>query len=181
MSDYYIGELRWFAFNKIPDGWHVCDGTKLPIKNNAALFALLGTAYGGDGKVDFALPDLRDKTPVGRLAPGTFATFGATVGSSTVTLTAKQLPPHTHSIIGSTALGSATPQPKDNYFGVDQAAAPTMPINIYATVPTTATEWTPLHSETLSDAGSGASHENRQPFVKLNACIALTGLFPPRA
>ncbi|WP_395825071.1 phage tail protein [Elstera sp.] len=186
MTDNFLGELRVFAFGRVPKGWLPCNGQILTIREYQALFALLNNTYGGDGKVNFALPDLRGRVAVGTgqsSAGPTNYQLGKTGGTETVTLTAAQTPPHNHAIVASQSTVTTSPNPKDNYIGVatGNAAAP-QPFNLYAPSPSTPTDpnWVPLHTSTISQVGGNGAHENRQPILALQICIATQGIWPPR-
>lgn len=186
MTDNFLGEFRVFSFGRVPRGWLPCNGQILTIQAYQALFALLHNTYGGDGKVNFALPDLRGRVAVGpgqSVAGGTVFQLGKTGGSETVTLTATQTPPHVHTIIGSQSTTTTAQSPSGNYIGVaTPSSAGTPPFNLYATSPTSQTDsnWVPLHSSTISSSGGGGPHENRQPIRALQICIATQGIWPAR-
>ena len=177
MTDQFVGEIRMNAFGFAPKGWAQCNGQLLTIQQNTALFALIGTSYGGDGVRTFGLPDLRGRTPVdstiGTPPPGLSPYVnGESGGSETVTLLSGQLPPHTHPV---NVLGSAGDKPS-------------APNHVLAGVPTTATTAlyatpspaVPLASTTVLQIGGNQPHDNMQPFLTVNFCIALTGYFPSR-
>lgn len=168
MSDPFIGEVRLLCFDYAPANWALCDGALLSIRAYPALYALIGTVYGGDGQQTFALPDFRGRIPIGQ---GAGVVAGQSFGTEAVTITTEQLPPHTHTLtayvqdaqtkrVGTPSsnvyLGSAK---KDVAFGLP-------PGN------------TTLALQTLSTAGQNAPHENRQPYLTLNFCIALQGQYP---
>jgi microcystin-dependent protein len=190
MSDYFLGELRAFAYNKLPQGWLPCDGRLLNIQQYQALYTLLGVQFGGDAKTTFALPDLRGQVTVGSGLSGgqTFKT-GAKGGSETVVLTAAQVPPHTHTI---GAVNSATSPvalhpvaaATNGYISEETQVSPTgaPPFNVYASAPppTPATNWAALDGSTLANAGGSGAHENRQPVLPLQICISTTGIYPSR-
>lgn len=182
MSDYFLGELRIFPYpSTIPTGWQPCDGRLLQISANQALFALLGMQFGGDGKTTFALPDLRGRAAVGT---GLQYTTGAKGGSETVALTSQQVPAHTHAVVASTATDTPIANPVGNFFGIATAGAGSAgapPFNIYAPTPSQPANQVPLHPSTISTAGGGTPHENRQPYAAFRICIATTGLFPSRS
>lgn len=185
MTDNFIGELRVFSFGRIPRGWIPCNGQILQISQYQALFALIQNIYGGNGKTDFALPDLRGRVAVG-LGPspsGTVYQKGQKGGLETVTLTAAQTPPHTHQIVASQSTTTTAQAPANNYIGVATGGTGGIqPFNLYAPSPTspTDTNWVPLHSSTISSSGGGGAHENRQPILALQICIASQGIWPPR-
>ena len=160
MAEPFLSEIRIMSFNFPPKGWAVCNGQLLPINQNQALFALLGTTYGGDGRVNFALPDLRGRVPM-HIGAGFLQ--GQKAGAESHTLNVAELPAHTHGVTGSTANGNAaTP------------AIPAQVSNGYAAP----SNLTTLHPATLANVGGGQAHLNTQPFLTLNWCIALQGIFP---
>ena len=177
MSDPYIGEIRPFGFNFAPRNWAMCQGQLLSIAQNTALFSILGTTYGGNGTNNFGLPDLRGRVPMGMGAgPGlTQYVEGDQVGSNGVTLLSSQMPAHTHTLnagILSTpnaAQNVATPS-ATAFFGLSG------PNNTYSD---TATPNTTLNSAALATVG-GQAHENQQPYLALNFCICVAGVFPAR-
>jgi microcystin-dependent protein len=181
----YVGEIILVGFNFEPVGWAFCDGRLLPISENETLFQLIGTTYGGDGQTTFALPDLRGRIPVGAgQGPGlqnrTLAEIG---GSEAITLTVPQLAPHTHTIDTSGLTASlkckAGPgnqrTPVGNVHAIEAAGA-TMP---YSSAPATATMGSgPVNISGMAEAGGIEPHENMQPYLTLNFCISLFGIFP---
>ena len=169
MADPFIGEVRIFANNFAPRNWAMCDGQTLDISQNTALFALLGTIYGGDGRSTFSLPDLRGRAPVhaGR-GPGlTPRSLGQRGGEARVTLTSADMPPHQHTLLGTEAAATTT-TPDSGLFGVSDA-----------TYTTDMNNQTPLTTTTA--AGAGEAHNNMQPYLGVYFVIALNGLFPSRA
>ncbi|WP_409277682.1 phage tail protein [Pseudomonas defluvii] len=179
MSDYFLGEIRWFPTSWAPSGWLACDGRDMPIAQNQALYALLGTRYGGNGVTTFKLPDLRGSAALHCNAGNPNYSLGAKAGKETVTLTAAQMPVHTHAFKASTAEGTA-PQPKDNLLADAAAAGGVTDPRLYGT-PGTPAAMIPLNNESVSVSGSSAAHTNMQPFLVLNPCIAVSGIFPPRS
>lgn len=175
MTDSFLGEIRLFSAATIPSGWMACTGQLLAIQQYAALYALLGTRFGGNGSTNFALPDLRGRTVVGSSS----ANVGQSGGSETVTLNPAQLPPHTHSLVASSAVAAGSPlnnlyaKPTPN----PKATNPPAARPVYQT---NATTFTPLNSFAITSTGGGAAHENRQPYLALNWCICTSGLFPAR-
>ncbi|WP_250459554.1 phage tail protein [Microbulbifer litoralis] len=176
----FIGEIRLLPYTLVPRGWALCDGQLLPISQNTALFSLIGTTYGGNGTTTFALPNLK-----GRVAPGAGRgpglqswDLGAEDGTDSVTLTAAEMPQHHHSLRGLDISGD-TDQPSENaYLGQDSARGGQGNVNFLARTetPPDAT----LTPEALTLSGESRPHENRQPFLAVKYCIALTGIFPPR-
>ncbi len=172
MSDPFVAEIRIFPFNFPPTGWAFCAGQLLPISQNTAVFSLLGTFYGGDGKSNFALPNFHDSAPMqqGQGLGLTDRFVGETGGSSTVTLITSEIPAHTHSLIGSNgASNSASP------FNASWSASS---YRVYA--PGTATKDTAMGGLALSPTGGSLPHNNMPPYLALNFCIALQGIFPAR-
>jgi microcystin-dependent protein len=173
MSDPFVAEIRIFPFNFAPTGWAFCDGQTLPISQNTALFSLLGTTYGGDGKSNFALPNLQGCAPMhpGQ-GPGLrLHNLGETGGETAVTLLASQMPAHSHGFMASNQLGQdATP--------VAEALARSVGETLYQT--NTGANLNPLASQALAPAGGGQPHNNVMPCLTLNFCIALQGVYPPR-
>lgn len=179
MADPFVGEIRMFSFPFAPKGWAQCNGQELPARQNAALYALIGTTFGGTGNPNFNLPDLRGRTPVDdgqRAAADGVTTYppGSKGGVETVTLNTAQIPAHTHQLYA-TATKGTTNNPSGMFpaFGdqnlplyVDPQAAPP-PVIL------------PLAAGAIVAAPSGA-HNNMQPYTVINFCIAQTGLFPPR-
>lgn len=169
MSEPFLAEVRIVAFNFAPRGWAFCDGQILPINQNQSLYSLLGTTYGGDGRASFALPDLRGRTPIHvGSSNGTIHLLGQKAGEETHTLSAGQMPLHSHTPRASSAEG-------DSPLAIDNVLADS-PVQLYAN-PSNLVE---LRSGTTANAGGGQAHENMQPFLVLNFCIALQGLFPSR-
>lgn len=166
MSEQYLAELRLFSFNFPPKGWALCDGQLLPINQNQALFDLLGTTYGGDGRVNFALPNLQGRVP---LHFGDGVTQGQRGGEEAHTLNVNETPTHTHPIEGTSFRGTSS-SPAGN---VPAATA----ANVYIP-PASSTSSTLLAPKSITSSGEGQPHENRQPFLTLNICIALQGIFP---
>ncbi|RSZ59197.1 phage tail protein [Massilia atriviolacea] len=172
MADPFVAEIRMFPFNFAPRGWAFCDGQLLPLAQNTALFALLGTTYGGNGMSNFALPNLRDRTP---MHPGqgnglSLHDLGEAGGEASVTLGTAEIPAHTHALRhAGTAATVAAPGPSVSFGSTGVA-------QVYASGGTLA----PMAAGALLPAGSGLPHENRQPYLTFNFCIALQGVFPQR-
>jgi len=171
MSDAFVAEIRIFSFNFAPTGWATCDGQLLPISQNTALFSLLGTTYGGDGKSTFALPDIQGNVPMHRgQGPGLSQRFlGEMSGSETVTLLQTEIPVHTHQMSVSSQLGLEN-HPQNQRFAMGDG------VNMYAPQNSLAA----MSPFALAVAGSTLPHNNMQPYLTLNFCIAMQGFFPPR-
>jgi microcystin-dependent protein len=171
VADPFVAEIRIFPFNFAPKGWAFCDGQLLPISQNTALFSLLGTTYGGNGKSNFALPNMQGNAPMhpGQ-GPGlSLHDLGETGGSETVTLLQSELPAHSHAVSASSADGtdqSPAGEKLATGIGIGQYAAPGSLVQ--------------LSPNALSPAGGEMPHNNMQPYLTLNFCIALQGVFPPR-
>jgi microcystin-dependent protein len=172
--DPFVGEIRIFAGNFAPTGWAQCNGQLLPLSQNTALFSLLGTFYGGDGKTNFALPNLQGSVPVhqGQGAGLSERFIGEVGGEETVTLLQSEMPLHTHGM-------SASPDPADHVApGNTFSFAGSNPGTIYQD--NTTQNLTNLASQTLSPAGGDLPHTNDQPYLVLNFIIALQGIYPQR-
>ena len=175
MSDPFLGEIRLLAINWAPRGWALCDGSLLSITANQALYSLLGTQFGGDGRTTFGVPDLRGRVPLGTVTPGQNQGVQWAGGAENVTLTAAQTPAHNHALRAIAETGNKA-NPTDNFYSKATAVTPaTAPVNIYAVPSSTVA----LDAGTLSSVG-GAAHDNMQPFLVLNYCIATTGYYPSR-
>lgn len=169
----FVGEIRAFGFGIIPRGWALCDGSTLPIQQNAALFSLLGTTYGGDGVRTFQIPDLRGRTSVGqgRGQDGQDYPLGRVAGQENVALTVDQIPPHIHQLSCASATGTS-----NDAAGALPASSPTT-TSAYAALPVTGA----MAANALAPAGASAAHNNMQPSLVVNYCIALIGIFPTRS
>lgn len=171
MSDPYIGEIKIVAFNFAPQGYAQCNGQLLPINQNQALFSILGTTYGGDGRTTFALPDLRGRVPIHwGSGAGISVTLGQKSGEENHTLITAELPAHTHQMFGSNQNETQT-STDGNYLATHTTN------NAYA--PSNTANSTMVNNE-VTNTGGGQGHNNMQPFLVLNIIIALQGLFPPR-
>jgi microcystin-dependent protein len=171
MSDNFLGEIKLLPYGWSPKDWLPCNGQLLSINTYQALFSLIGTTYGGDGRVNFALPDLRGRVPV---HPSNALPLGAKAGAESVTLDQTQLPKHSHSVAASTAVANSTAF-ANNY--IAHAVNPSGDVNIYASA-TSAQQ--SLAAASVSYSGGGQAHNNCQPSLVMSYCIALTGLFPSR-
>jgi microcystin-dependent protein len=167
----YVGQIMIVGFNFAPKGWATCDGQLLSISQNAALFSLLGTFYGGDGKSNFALPDLRGRVPIGwGQGPGLqLHDQGETGGEETVTLTLSQIPSHTHTAMGAASVAN-TGSPSNAYWAMPRA------LLYSAAAPNTA-----MNGAALDTVGGGQPHDNMKPYLVMTYVIALEGVFPPRS
>jgi microcystin-dependent protein len=171
MSEPFVAEIRIFAGNFAPRGWAFCNGQLLPVSQNTALFSLIGTTYGGDGRTTTALPNLQGRAPMhpGR-GPGlTARRLGQRGGVETVTLTEAQMPNHNHTLRATTEDGNRQ-DPSGNSFA---RGTP-----MYLPPPQTTG---PLAENALPDAGGSQAHNNMQPFLTMNYIIALVGLYPSRS
>jgi len=177
MSDNFIGEIRAFAFNIVPQYWHKCDGEVLQIRQYSALYSLLGTAFGGDGINTFALPNLQSRVIIGSGTSPSGSTYanGNTGGVETVTLTNVQTN-HNHSVHVEATPGDTT-IPTNILAIPNVTTMETETINIYATAPTTSVF---LNTGTISTVGGGNPHDNMQPYLVINYYIAMTGIYPQR-
>jgi len=178
MSQPFIGEIRCFGFQFAPVNWALCDGQLLPISNFDALFAILGTTYGGDGQTTFALPNLQGRVPMhwGNGAGGFNTVIGEVQGTTTVTLTTAQIPQHQHAIDAAVVAPGGAPErtatpSASTYIGTSD------PDGLYKSAPTLDAPFAPA---AIGNAGSSLPHENRQPYLALNFCICLNGIFPSR-
>lgn len=174
MADPFVAEIRIYPFNFPPRGWAFCNGQLMPISQNTALFALLGTVYGGDGKSTFALPDLQGNAPMhpGQ-GPGlSLHDLGETGGSETVTLLTSEMPAHSHAM-NCRPTAAVPPQPSP----VGNAAARS---NSRPFSPTDVSPTGQMNFTAAGIAGASFPHNNMMPYLTLNFCIALQGIFPPR-
>ncbi len=170
MSNPFVGEIRLFAGNFAPLGWAFCDGSLLAISDNDVLFNLIGTTYGGDGQSTFALPDLRGRVPVhAGTSSGTSFVLGQAGGSETVTLTAAQVPQHSHALLGSAASATTTSP---------AGAVPATLAEVTTFAYGTDAPLTTLAPQTIGAAGGNQPHDNLQPFLCINYVISLFGIFP---
>lgn len=166
MDDQFLGEIRPFAFGFPPKGWAACDGQLLPIAQNAALFSLLGTMYGGDGRTTFALPDLRGRA---EMHVNSVHPQGEHAGQENVTLTTAQIPSHSHTVNCSNVVGTQT-SPAGKFWAQDSNGNVVFSNAGGATMAATA----------VGNTG-GQPHPNMQPYLVVNYCIALQGIFPSRS
>ena len=174
MADPFVAEIRIFPFNFAPKGWAFCDGQLLPLSQNTALFSLLGTTYGGDGKSNFALPDLQGRAPMhpGQ-GPGlSLHDLGETGGSETVTLLESEMPAHSHAVLAAASPGNL------NAPGPDRGIARSQGGSAYIADTSGLVTMAP---QALAPAGGSLPHNNLMPYLTSNFCIALQGVFPPRS
>jgi microcystin-dependent protein len=174
MSDPFVAEIRIFPFNFAPTGWAFCSGQLMPISQNTALFSLLGTMYGGDGKSTFALPNLQGSAPTNQGQGSGLSQYfvGQSGGEETVTLLQTEMPIHAHQASG--ASGSGPTSPANNTWGAGAGRTP----------PPTYVDGSPnvtMSPITVAIAGGDLPHNNMQPYLTLNFCIALQGIYPPRS
>ena len=181
MTSPFLAEIRIFPFNFPPKGWAFCDGQVLPISQNTALFALLGTTYGGDGKSNFALPNLQGSNPMqAGQGPGlTLRDLGEVGGEDTVTLLATEMPQHNHTLNADNSQASSA-DPSNNLYTdghYDDGKGHSGGVQIYQTNQPPVDQLNPL---SIGLTGGGQPHNNLMPYLTLNFCIALQGIFPPR-
>ena len=162
MAEPFLSEIRIMSFNFPPKGWAFCNGQLLPINQNQALFSLLGTTYGGDGRVNFALPNLQGRVPI---HTGAGHTLGQGAGASSVTISMQEMPQHIHGMQAS----------KTNANVLDPVNAVLAAVNNGYRGPTNLTTLNPL---SVTNTGGSQAHTNMQPYLVLNFCIALQGIFP---
>ena len=162
MAEPFLSEIRVMSFGFAPKGWAQCNGQLLPINQNQALFSLLGTTFGGDGRVNFALPNLQGRTPI---HVGGGHTLGERGGEQAHTVSQAELPTHTHVFSGSQTNANG-PLPANTMFGTSN--------NMYAA----ATNLVSINPGTITNAGGSQAHLNMQPYITLCFCIALQGIFP---
>jgi microcystin-dependent protein len=165
MSERYLGEIRIVAFNFVPSGWALCNGQLLSIQQNAALFSILGTTYGGNGVQTFGLPDLRGRIPLHVSADIVLGEFGGEVSH---TLTVSEIPGHTHQAMAQTVASNPGGTPANSVWATSTTAM------FGATATTT------MSSAAIAGAGGNQAHPNEAPYLALTFAIALTGIFPSR-
>ena len=163
MAEPFLSEIRIMSFNFAPKGWAFCNGQFLPINQNQALFSLLGTTFGGNGQTTFALPDLRGRTPI---HVGNGHTLGEKAGEQAHTVTAAEMPMHTHAVNSSSSSTGGVSSPANNVIGSAN--------NMFHTPDSL----TPMNAGTITNTGGSQAHLNMQPFLNLSFCIALQGIFP---
>lgn len=169
MSEPFIGEIRMFGGNFAPAGWMLCDGQILPISQNDALFALIGTTYGGDGESTFGLPDLRGRIPIHQ---GAGRVLAETLGVETVSLLSSQIPPHSHSILASSSVGNST--------GLNSTIAAGTIGRVYSS-DTNPANFGDMNVGTITPSGGSQPHNNLMPYTCINFIISLYGIFPSQS
>ena len=167
MSEPFIGEIKAMGFNFAPRGYATCDGQILPINQNQSLYSLLGTIYGGDGQTTFALPDLRGRAAAHE---GNAKPLGSKGGAETVSLTVAEMPNHTHQMVGYSEPANSN-QPTNMRYAQAGLAIYHEPDPASSVA---------MNAATLGNTGNNAGHDNMQPFLAVNFCIAVAGLFPSR-
>jgi microcystin-dependent protein len=172
MGTPYLGEIKIISWNFAPKGWAFCNGQLLPINQNQALFSIFGTTYGGDGRVNFALPDFRGRVPIHQ---GQGFLEGQKAGQESHTVSQSEMPAHNHFVSASTSAGNSK---------FIQQTAPVASQNILAnsgvSIYGPASNLSTLHPSSISNVGGSQPHENRQPYLVLNFIVALQGVFPSR-
>ena len=170
MSEPFLAEIKIMSFNFAPKGWALCNGQLLPINQNQALFALLGTMYGGNGQTNFALPDLRDRVPIHM--EDNHHIQGERAGETAHTLSIAEMPQHLHALQAS-GQNANTVISTNSLLAVSQG-------NIYLNPAQGSPTLTTVHPQTVANVGGSQPHLNEQPYLTLNFCIALQGIFPSR-
>lgn len=171
MAEPFLSEIRIFSFNFPPKGWAFCNGQLLPINQNQALFSLLGTTYGGNGQTNFALPNLQGKAPIHF---GSSFTLGETAGEIAHTLSLQEMPAHVHTLNSNLAVVGA------NTNATQGAAAGNYWANTGKANWSTSPPNAAMHGSAVANVGGSQPHTNMQPYLVLNFCIALQGIFPSR-
>lgn len=177
MADPFVAEIRIFPFNFAPKGWAFCDGQILPLSQNTALFSLLGTSYGGNGQSNFALPNLQGRLTMSQgQGPGLSPRdLGETGGQDSVTLLATEMPAHTHQLMATAA--TTSPSPAGNSISQGVSATNTA-VPEYRSSPTNTVA---MAAQAVAAAGGSQPHNNLPPYLTMNFCIALQGVYPPRS
>ncbi|WP_066807215.1 phage tail protein [Sphingomonas asaccharolytica] len=178
MAEPFLGEIRIFSFNFAPKGWALCNGQLLSIAQNQALFAILGTTYGGNGVTIFALPNLQGRAPIhwGQGSGLSNVVLGQVAGEENHTLISTEMPSHTHTFAATTL--PATKKPVNAGIFADDVDA--QAVDYFATFNAPNSSYVPLNPLSMPNQGGGQPHNNMQPYLVLNICIALQGIFPSR-
>jgi microcystin-dependent protein len=171
MAEPFLGEVRMMSFSFAPRGWAPCNGQVLPINQNQALFSLLGTSYGGDGRVNFGLPNLQGRVPIH--VGGSFTTQGAMIGEPAHTVTTAEMPAHMHPLVANTTPASQT---DGNLPAANKRVAASTAQNLYGPV----TSPVAMNTNDIGFTGGSQPHENMQPYTAVMFCIALIGIYPSR-
>ena len=171
MADPFVAEIRIFPFNFAPIGWAWCDGQLLPISQNTALFSLIGTIYGGDGKATFGLPNLQGRVPIH--VGQSYTTQGAMIGEAAHTLSTAEMPAHLHPLVVNTTPAS---QQDGNLPAANKRVAASTAQNLYGP----ATSLIAMNTNDIGFTGGSQPHENMQPYTTVMFCIALVGIYPSR-
>jgi microcystin-dependent protein len=171
MAEPFLGEVKMMSFNFPPKGWAPCNGQLLPINQNQALFSLLGTMYGGDGRTTFGLPNLQGRVPIH--VGGSYTTQGHVIGEPAHTVTAAEMPAHTHTVLANSA---PAPQQDGNVPAANKRVAASTAQNLYGPP----TSLVAMNTNDIGFAGGSQPHENMQPYTTVMFCIALIGIFPSR-
>ena len=180
MSEPFVAQITMFGFNFAPKGWAMCAGQLLPISQNTALFSLLGTMYGGDGKSNFALPNLQGQAAISAGQGAGLSQYfqGETVGAPTITLPTSEMPQHNHHFMATSTAGTAQTSAGNQ---LAQAFSGSKTVNYTGNYLSTNAPNTSLSLAALTQTGSNAPHNNLQPYLAINFCIAMQGVYPPRS
>lgn len=180
MSEPFVAEVRIWALNFAPRGWAFCNGQLLPISQNTALFSLLGTTYGGNGTTNFGLPNLMGRSPMQQgHGPGlTPRALGEASGSASVTLLNTELPSHAHGMVGVNQVGNRGVPESGDALGFDNRQSGGATVRYLSNNPSARV---PMSPNMLMPSGGSQPHENQQPYLALNFCIAMNGVFPSRS
>lgn len=180
MGEPFIGEIRIFPYNFAPRGWAFCNGTILNINQHSTLYSVIGDTYGGDGRSNFALPNFKGKAPMnwGNDRLGSHYTIGANGGSEYVQLTSNEVPVHSHRLVATTNIADV--QNADNPSMLAKTSSRFGEKNTYADASENNPTKLQMNTRAMTTVGNNQAHENRQPSLVLNFCIALRGIYPSR-